>query len=195
MLISSNLRKPSTIFITKFTTSTRTDITLQTIVKGLRVLIACSTFKREHWHEERVFSFFEKVNCPNKMCFLNNCAEKILATFGYKKISVCSKHIYVSGAHYSLGRMKKIVSAVELPMDSRNWRDTKMSLSFQYRCLLSGKVLLDKKYFYFHFSWRARFRVVVWKARFSHVTFSLKLTEGTWLIGAKENILMETLNL
>ena len=98
-VISSNLQKSSTIFTFKFTTSTRADVTFQRVVKHLRVIMMCSTFKREHWHEHSIFNFFWKSVIFRTKCSLWVSARgKILSTSWQKQLSVCSKRVHVSGA-------------------------------------------------------------------------------------------------
>ena len=76
MLINSSLQKLSSKTIAAFTTSTRTDIKMQTYVKNLRALMTCSTFKRDYRQNHSNYKIFGKVHCPNKMCSLKSCAQR-----------------------------------------------------------------------------------------------------------------------
>ena len=53
--------------IAKLTISTRTDITLQTILKQLRAILMCSAFTRDFAYDKRTNILIGDVYCP-KMC-------------------------------------------------------------------------------------------------------------------------------
>ena len=67
-MITLYLQKLSTLTIAKQTTSTRTDITLQTSVKKLRAITMCSTFTPYCRYDTNINKLIGDVYCPNTMC-------------------------------------------------------------------------------------------------------------------------------
>ena len=67
-VISSHSQKLSTLNIAKFTTSTKTDITLQTSVKLLRAITMCTTFTPDWRYDTSIIKLIANVYCPNTMC-------------------------------------------------------------------------------------------------------------------------------
>ena len=60
----------------KFSSSTRTDFTLQTTVKYLREFMMCSTFTPNCWCYNSNIKLIGKVYCPKTMCSGTLCVHK-----------------------------------------------------------------------------------------------------------------------
>ena len=56
------------LVVAKITTSTRTDINLQTSVTILRAITMCGTFSPIYWCDNSFIKIFRKVCCSNTMC-------------------------------------------------------------------------------------------------------------------------------
>ena len=65
MVINSHLQKSSALSITNFTTYSRTDITLHSRVKQLRIN-TCSTFDPDCCYDNSIIEFIGNVRCPLK---------------------------------------------------------------------------------------------------------------------------------
>ena len=70
------LQKLSTLTIAKFIISTRTDITLQTNVKGLRAITMCSAFTLDCEYDSGTVILIVDVYCPNTKCSSKLCLDK-----------------------------------------------------------------------------------------------------------------------
>ena len=70
------LQKLSTLTNVKFTISTRTDITLQTIVKNLRAITMCSAFTPNCGYDNSTIILIGDVYCPNTNCLGKICLHK-----------------------------------------------------------------------------------------------------------------------
>ena len=66
----------STLTIVKITISTRTDITLQTIVKILRAIAFCSAFTPDCGYDNSTFILIGDVYCTNTKCLGKLCLHK-----------------------------------------------------------------------------------------------------------------------
>ena len=125
MLINSSLQKLSSKTIAAFTTSTRTDIKMQTYVKIWEHL----------WHVAHssaiigkiiaIIKFLERFIVRTKCVPWNHAHREGLSNSRQKQLSVCSEHVYVSGAQCSPWTVNKFVFVVKCPKDFRIWSDTK----------------------------------------------------------------------
>ena len=70
------LQKLSTLTIVKFTISTKTDITLQTIVKLSRAITMCSAFTPDCGYDKSTIILIGDVFCPNTKCLGKICLHK-----------------------------------------------------------------------------------------------------------------------
>ena len=75
-VISSYLHKMSTLTITKFTTSTRTVITLRTAVNLLRAITMCSSFTRDCRYDNIFVKFLGNMYYPKTVCSGILCVHK-----------------------------------------------------------------------------------------------------------------------
>ena len=87
--INLYLKKLSTLLIAKFTIFKRTDITLQKIVKFLRVITMCSAFTPACEYDKSTIKFIGNVFCPKSMCSdVLWCTEKLFNLFKEATINV-----------------------------------------------------------------------------------------------------------
>ena len=75
-VIILHLEKLSTLTIAKMTTSTRTDIMLQTSMKLLRAITMCSTFTPDCRYDKSLINLITNVFCPNTMSSGILCLDK-----------------------------------------------------------------------------------------------------------------------
>ena len=73
VVINSYLQKFSTLTIAKFTTSTRTNIRLQTSVKILRIFTICSPFNPDCRYNKSISEPIRNVFCSNTVCSSKLC--------------------------------------------------------------------------------------------------------------------------
>ena len=70
------LQKLSALTISKFTISTRTDVTLQTSVKYLRAITMCSAFTPDCGYDKSTINLIGDLFCPNTECSGKLCMHK-----------------------------------------------------------------------------------------------------------------------
>ena len=78
--INLYLQKVSILTIAKFTTSTRSDITLQMNVKELRAITMCSAFTPECRHENIIIKLDGNVYCRIQCVWINFACKKRIYT-------------------------------------------------------------------------------------------------------------------
>ena len=108
------LQKLSTLTFAKVTISTRTDITLQTIVKKLRAITMCSAFTPDCGYDKNSIILIGDVYFPNTKCAVKHCLhKKNFSISRQKRLSMPAPRVCVSGAQ-NFWKIEQIVFCCRL---------------------------------------------------------------------------------
>ena len=127
-----------TLIIANFTTSTRTDISLQTSVTFLRAFTMFGTISPIYWCDITFIKTLRNVYCPNTMCLAILSFTKSFSITWKNWLSMSSIQVHLPNPPNSLWRTNKFIFFEIWPSDLHFRRDAKINSSCYWRLVLSN---------------------------------------------------------